>query len=796
MLSASSAMLHLNYHDLDNVLSQSETEHNWAAKEAAIKSLGAACHSGISANAEYVNFIKNHRKAFNESLLTERTRLSGAACELVEKLSTEMGRDFGLHFPDLFTGALLKVCARTNKVMVSRAVKALNSMINAGSLATLPKACQAFATNNKSLRIACIGIIASCIAQFSSQELEPFLAAFEPVLKEGVSDAAPEVRDTSRKSFKVYAEKFPERSQMMTATLPGNVLKYLLPDTRSSATLSRVTPGGRLGPGMNRFGDGELPRHQSSRELSAGPSRTGPSRVGPVRSRTVALTDHGASNGFRQPSFSSQHASSQPSQPYSHHSSAQHQAPQIQQKQQQQQSQHAAIPTQHHSTQNLTRNHGPASRTGSLADVSEGSGHSSYRMSAPRGRSFSSGVLNGSAMISRSPSINLATNGGPQRVVPVQHFGSDTPKSARPSTLSNRLSKVEPIAKPSRISALSSHNTPVEREQMSASERAKAYSASLKNEMANRRAAETHMRAGMGARRVTTDHAGYSGYASMSSTSVSVSSNASTASISTATSTTSVSPASSSSTSPTTVHSPNHDHLFSTFRAPAHSQLGSSPPESCPSPEGRHSTPPMSQPTDDAPLPAQDAPLSPTFMAQVSLEAGPNTDMEDAAHTAAEADHPHQNTAPAPLSPHSPVHSQPHASFPQSELSANADHPKSPFAPPSPLHETDKGEGQHFDILDAYAGDDDTDHSMSIPDHESLFGNTESYLQIEQEILELQQSLKRPAKEGNGVRDHGHFMDEDPQLLDPETEQLAVNAYAEYEAAMAAEASASIHQAS
>ncbi|OAQ33438.1 hypothetical protein K457DRAFT_224660 [Linnemannia elongata AG-77] len=235
--SGAAASVNLNYHDLDSILSQPETEHNWAQKETAIKTIGAACHVSIGHNQEYVAFIKNHRKAFSESLLTERTRLSGAACELVEKLSTAMGRDFGLHFPDLFTPALLKVCARTNKVMVTRAVKALQSMISAGCLPTLPKACQAFATNNKTLRIACIGLIASCIAQFTSQELEAYLGSFEPVLKEGVSDAAPEVRDTSRKSFKVYAQKFPERSSALTATLPGNVLKYLLPDARSSASL-------------------------------------------------------------------------------------------------------------------------------------------------------------------------------------------------------------------------------------------------------------------------------------------------------------------------------------------------------------------------------------------------------------------------------------------------------------------------------------------------------------------------------------------------------------------------------
>ncbi|KAF9348377.1 hypothetical protein BGX26_000216 [Mortierella sp. AD094] len=720
----------LNYHDLHNVLDQPETEHNWAAKETAIKSLASACNSSISQNQEFLVFIKNHRKSFNESLLTERTRLSGTACEMVEKLSTAMGRDFGLHFSDLFTPALLKVCARTNKVMVTRAVKALTSIINAGCVVTLPKTCQAFATNNKTLRIACIGLIASCIALFTSQELEPFLAAFEPVLKEGVSDAAPEVRDTSRKSFKVYAEKFPERSQMLTATLPGNVLKYLLPDTRSTVSQSRTTASA-----VRRPDAGDLTRHQST----IGLSRTGPSRVGPVRARTTAIAEQSSSSSFKTPALSSQHAS-QSTQPYSYHGA------------QQSHTQQASVSQQH---QTLTRNHGPASRTGSLGDISDNGGHGVLRVSSQRGRSFSGNAMATNSMPQRSPSINLATNGGPQRVVPSGPYGAESTKPTRPSNSLNRLSKAEPISKPTRVSTSSSNHASTDREPMSASERAKAYSASLKNEMANRRSVDLHMR-GVGARRVVSDHVAYSGLGSMST-----SASTSTASTSTATSTTSVSPASSSSTSPTTLHSPNHDQMFTTFRAPsANSHMASSPPESCPSPDNRHSTPPMSQHADD---PALSASLSPTFMAQVSLEGKEQLNLQHLHSDEASA----ESLGQAPLSPHSPHHHQ--TSFHLTDNSGSAEHPE--FA---------KTGEQDLDILDAYANED-TDHNMSIPDHESLFGNTENYLQVEKEISELQQSFKgQVAPEEEKCL----FMDEDPQVVDQE--QLAVKAYAEYEATMAA----------
>ncbi|KAF9571503.1 hypothetical protein EC968_000466 [Mortierella alpina] len=793
MLASTSA--NLNYHDLDNVLSQPETEHNWAAKEDAIRSLGSASHSSIAQNHEFIAFIKAHRKAFTESLLTERTRLTGAACEMVEKLATAMGRDFGIHFADLFTGALLKVCARTNKVMVSRAVKALNAIINAGCLALLPKACQAFSTNNKTLRIACIGLISSCINLYGSQELEPYLASFEPVLKEGVSDAAPEVRDSSRKSYKNYAQKFPERSSLLTATLPSNVLKYLLPDTRSTSSQPRVSSIRASTAGRFGTDTGELARHQSSRDLTSGPARAGPSRIGPVRARTMAVAEQGPSTSFKVPTtLSSQHTTSN-SQPYAYNQTHHTQS----------QSTQGSMNSQH---QPLMRNHGPTGRSGSFADSAENLGAGSLRMAAQRTRALSSNSMSSSSMIHRSPTINLATNGGPQRVAATSSYSSEASKTSRPSSMIGRSTKVEPTTKLSRMSSMSSHSghgAPAEREQMSASERAKAYSANLKNEMANRRpSSDMSKRVGMGARRVTSDHTGYSMYGptgpstllSVSNT-ASSSATASTTSTSAATSTTSTSPTSSTSASPTTLQPPNHDHLFSSFRAPNSPHVPSSPPESCPSPERGHSTPPNSQPIEDRPLPA---PLSPTFMAQVSLEGSLSSNAAEGGHDfgqpSLQGPFQTQTQSHTPLSPRSPAHSDECVLHTIPTPPGSANQTRTSLAANLPVQDHGTTESQEdVDITDAYLdadGQADVDQHMSVPDHESLFGNTDNYLQMEQEISELQQSFQ--AKEGGSAaqeNDGSSFMDEDSSSMDHE--QLAVKAYAEeYEATLlAAEASLS-----
>ncbi|KAF8936435.1 hypothetical protein BGZ58_004178 [Dissophora ornata] len=84
-----------------------------------------------------------------------------------------------------------------------------------------------------------------------------------------------------------------------------------------------------------------------------------------------------------------------------------------------------------------------------------------------------------------------------------------------------------------------------------------------------------------------------------------------------------------------------------------------------------------------------------------------------------------------------------------------------------------------------------------------MFDNTESYLQIEQEILELQQSLKKgrsglekkekEEKELVEEEEKSVFMDEGLKLIEQEQEQMAVKAYAEeYEATLAAESCSSM----
>ncbi|KAF9975176.1 hypothetical protein BGZ73_001249 [Actinomortierella ambigua] len=559
MLSSSAAAHNFNYGDLDNILSQPETEHNWAAKENACKLIGNAAHPGIQHDHVFVTFVKNHRASLSSAIKTERTRLSGTACDMVEKIAKAMQGDFGPLLGEVFTGPLLQVCARTNKVMVTRAVKALQSTIDAGSLVCLPKACAEIASPNKTLRIACIGLVARSIDRFSTHELEPFVNVFEPVLKEGVSDAAPEVRDTSRKTFKAYASKFPERATSLMATMPANVLKYLQPDAKSASgtgpgsatgasTLSRTATGGitkSLPSGGAKASLGS--RHHSAREMSlGGVSRIGTSaRPVPTRAASVpaAVTgEHVGQSTLRSLMTSSSSTTTHHSSTTSPHAHHHHYHPQ-QQSQQQQQPPHHRL--SHHGQyhphdiprnslverrpsveRTVSRSYGTTAARHPVHEHSESSllstttSSSASGMSArplgSRSRTLSGNSMTASAMMQRAPAINLAAHGGAQRVAPtgsssqfshISSTGSSSHGSINTSAFNTgaRASGAVPATRSARasISGSSGHGAAPKERVMSASERAKAYSASLKLEMSQRRASDAKAAALRGRRAAT-----------------------------------------------------------------------------------------------------------------------------------------------------------------------------------------------------------------------------------------------------------------------------------------------------
>jgi hypothetical protein len=148
----------------------------------------------------------------NPQLLTERTRLSGTACELIELVANQCAHSNSVD--ELFVPTLIKLTARTNKIMFQRANTALTAVVQHGNPDTiLPKLAEAIKNNSKSVRVASIDGIKALMGIHSSAKLEHQITALESSLKTACQDSAADVRQKARAAIEEYAVMFPNRAR-------------------------------------------------------------------------------------------------------------------------------------------------------------------------------------------------------------------------------------------------------------------------------------------------------------------------------------------------------------------------------------------------------------------------------------------------------------------------------------------------------------------------------------------------------------------------------------------------------
>jgi hypothetical protein len=181
-------------------------------------------------------------------MLSERSKLSGTGCEVVEELAINLKGDFD-KLSDQLVPPLLKLCARTNKVMVQRASKTLNQIIvSCAHLKFVHKFADAMANQSKSLRVIVAGALKLLLENTHAHTITMELVAeIEKVIRLGLTDAEPAARERSRASYHLYCEYFPDRVHEFIKTLDSTTKKYLSDRTgdsgkRQPLLSSRSTP--------------------------------------------------------------------------------------------------------------------------------------------------------------------------------------------------------------------------------------------------------------------------------------------------------------------------------------------------------------------------------------------------------------------------------------------------------------------------------------------------------------------------------------------------------------------------
>ena len=199
---------------ISDALCQTETEESWDAIAAAILTLTSLCENGaFDFPAELLTAVRSFARPLNSAMNSERTKLSGAAIDLVGSLATGLESAFDplLH---LFFPTLLTLCTRSNKVFITRARTCIFTIIE---ITQLPSVLTYFLPSLKdksvTLRLAATEGVLACMNCFNPPELEKEARArdIEAVIRITARDANADIRKTSRKVFEAYKILLPNR---------------------------------------------------------------------------------------------------------------------------------------------------------------------------------------------------------------------------------------------------------------------------------------------------------------------------------------------------------------------------------------------------------------------------------------------------------------------------------------------------------------------------------------------------------------------------------------------------------
>lgn len=145
-------------------------------------------------------------------MLSERTKLSGTAADVVNSVAPRLAERFESLVP-IIVPTLLQICARTNKVALARAKKCLLLIAKHCRLPSLlPLLREGARDKAQTLRIVAVECSLLLLeSQESKERIGKRVADVETIIRGAATDSNPEVRQWSKKVFELYVARWPER---------------------------------------------------------------------------------------------------------------------------------------------------------------------------------------------------------------------------------------------------------------------------------------------------------------------------------------------------------------------------------------------------------------------------------------------------------------------------------------------------------------------------------------------------------------------------------------------------------
>jgi hypothetical protein len=225
-----------------NDICVTETEETWDAIAQSISNLTMLCgNGGCDFPAEIITTMREFSRPINRAMNSERTRLSGAAIDLIGVVASGLGMGFDPLLP-LFFPALLALCSRTNKVIITRTRTCILTIIETTQLPSiLPYFLQSVKDKSSSLRLTVAEGALASMNCFNPPDLEKDARAreIEAIIRATARDASADIRKVSRKVFEAYKLLLPSRVDRYVQALYSSFCVMM---DRSIAGLQRLLP--------------------------------------------------------------------------------------------------------------------------------------------------------------------------------------------------------------------------------------------------------------------------------------------------------------------------------------------------------------------------------------------------------------------------------------------------------------------------------------------------------------------------------------------------------------------------
>ena len=203
--------------ELDSIrdkLAIPESEESWDTLAKAIVRFTTLINNGASNFPnEVATGLRSLARPLNNAVLSERSRLSGAALDLLKAAAEGIGKTFDGLIP-LYIPTLLTLCSRSNKVFISRAKACMIHFIESTQAPTiLSYLAEAAKDKSLSLRLSAAEGGLACLNSFNPPDLEKEARAreVESLIRSTATDASADVRKVGRQLFEAYKILLPHR---------------------------------------------------------------------------------------------------------------------------------------------------------------------------------------------------------------------------------------------------------------------------------------------------------------------------------------------------------------------------------------------------------------------------------------------------------------------------------------------------------------------------------------------------------------------------------------------------------